>query len=158
MELPRSTLSFIRYLNDNKIKPILYGSQGVSLYLGNFKKFSDVDFLVSPHLLEEDWEILQTIMNKSDYSLVDLHEHEFSNEHGESVAFANENILISDGIISSLSDIQTVKVNGTDVRTLSAADFKKAYEYSIEDGYRKDVRGKNDEYIITLLERYLQGL
>jgi len=44
------------FLNEFGIDPILYGSLGVSVYLGNFKKFNDIDFLIEDEWLSNKWD------------------------------------------------------------------------------------------------------
>lgn len=152
--LPALTLSVLRHLQANGIYPILYGSQGVSLYLGAFKKFSDIDLLIEERYLVEDWAFLYDILKKMHFELVDPGEHEFRNKNGNSVAFASERILLRDKIISDLKDVEVVSVDGFSVKTLSPEGFKRAYRFSLQDGYRKDVRGKNDSSILSLLDAH----
>jgi len=154
-KLQTQTLSILKYLIGNGINPILYGSQGVSLYLGNFKKFNDLDLLVDDRYLGNDWHLLVETMQNYGFSLVDIHEHEFTNENKFKVAFAGEQILIRDGIVESIKDVRIVKVDNVEVRTLKVEAFIKAYEFSKRDGYRKEVRGKNDTEIISKLKNIL---
>ena len=151
-DLPEQTLSILRYLKDHDMDPVLYGSQGVSLYLGNFKDFSDVDLLVDERFLHDDWPILLEIMEERGFKLVNLREHEFKDSENYSVAFASEDILIRDGIVDDLSQLEVINVAGISIRTLRKEDFIKAYEFSRKDGYRKDVRGKNDDKILAMLK------
>lgn len=153
--LPENTMQIIQYLKTNGIDPVLYGSQGVSLYLGNFKSFSDVDLLINGEYLGGQWHTLQSIMNLAGYSLVDEHEYEFKNGNNQLVAFASEQVLLRDGVLNSLDEIVEASVGGVIIKTLSPQDFIKAYEFSKKDGYRKTNRGKNDEDIISLLNSYI---
>lgn len=152
--LPEKTMHTIQYLKNKGIDPILYGSQGVSIYLGAFKEFGDIDLLVPDEYLNSKWQFLQDIMEEDRYSLVDSHEHEFKNDDNQIVAFASMNILLRDGVLSSLDDVIELDVVNTKVKTLRAKDFIKAYEFSKKDGYRKNNRGKNDQDIIDLLKNY----
>lgn len=153
--LPKSTLNLLRYFQDNRLHPILYGSQGVSLYLGAFKEFGDVDFLVTENLVGAEWGRLVKLMNDAGFSLKDEREHEFQDGSGLSVAFASETILLRDGVVDGLEELVVRMVDGVAIKTLSPTAFKKAYEFSAKDGYRKDERGKDDRRIILLLEDYL---
>lgn len=139
----------------NSIETILYGSRGVSLYLGNFKHFSDTDLLVHPMWLSEKWFDLLRVMSTLGYELVDEHEHEFRNKLNNIVAFAEDTILLRDGIIESFNDLNNINCGNTIVQTLSPESFVKAYVFSEKDGYRKNSRGKKDEVIIRLLRTYL---
>ncbi len=134
----------------------MYGSQGASLYLGAFKEFGDIDLLVPDEWVSQDWSKLVTIMQGLGFALVDEREHEFTHSSGTRAAFAGRNILIRDGILESLDDcMREFEINGVSVQSLKPEIFKKAYEFSVKDGYRKDIRGKKDRQIIELFEKYL---
>ena len=151
------TYKLLTDLQKVHINPILYGSQGVALYVGPFKQFSDVDMLVPDVYLDGDaWISFIKTLDRIGYQLADEHEHEFSNVENHHIGFARESLLLSDGILTSLDQILTQTVSGLSVRTLSPNDFKKAYEFSKTDGYRKDSRGKNDQNIINVLNEYLK--
>jgi hypothetical protein len=148
-------LKVLRYLETHSILPVLYGSLGASLYLGAFKNFGDIDFLVPKEWLAEKWPMLLDIMDQAGFKLIDDHEHEFQHSDGRIVAFAEEDVLIRDNILDSLDQLTTQNVDNLPVRTLRPEDFKKAYEYSEKDGYRKARRGKSDRTVIELLDNYL---
>lgn len=140
------------FLSNNRIDSILYGSLGVSVYLGNFKEFSDIDLLVSDTYLKDKWSELITIMNNNGFKLINEHEHEFSNDQNIKVAFAKQSILEKDKICNPQKDIQLHYIYGTAIKTLSKEAFIRAYTISAKDGYRKDVRGKKDLDIIKRLK------
>lgn len=148
-------VQIIRNLQKAKVDPILYGSLGVSQYLGIFKSFNDIDLLVAPEWLHDDWNSLQEVMSELGFSLVDEHEHEFKNDEGLNVAFAQETVLTRDGILDSISKVIYVVIDNITIRTLTARDFLAAYRYSVKDGYRIESRGKKDAEIIALLEDYI---
>ncbi|HTE21772.1 MAG TPA: hypothetical protein VK674_01900 [Candidatus Limnocylindria bacterium] len=153
--LLKNALAIVRYLQGNGIDPLLYGSLGVSLYLGPFKDFNDIDLLIENTWLGERWPELIGVMQGRGFSLVAAREHEFQDQAGLSVAFAEETVLIRDKILDSLNLVITRKVDGTIFRTLSPEGFREAYRFSVKDGYRKDKRGKKDQDVIELLDRYL---
>ncbi len=154
--LPSETLETITLLQKEGVDPILYGSQGVSLYIGQFKRFGDADFLVDSPWLSNEWDRLVSIMAKLGFFLVDEHEHEFQNDEDMRAAFADTSVLARDGIADPLDEaVQIFDINGVRVRTLRAETFKKAYEFSEKDGYRRELRGKNDRIIIGLIDNYL---
>jgi hypothetical protein len=155
ISLPTATV-IIEYLQSHGIDPILYGSLGASLYLGDFKIFSDIDFLIEGVWLHNKWPELQKLMKDFGFVLVDEHEHEFRNDSGVMVAFADETVLVRDKVVAALEDITNRPLNGLKVRTLTPEQFKQAYSFSEKDGYRKNTRGKKDRHIIELLDAYLQ--
>lgn len=149
-------VNIIEYLQTNNIDPIVYGSTGVSLYLGEYKIPGDIDLLIPSTFLTDKWDNLVSIMEKAKFQLIDKSEHEFRRSDGLIVAFADENVLIRDKISKDLnSDIITIPVKGIIVRTLTLSAFKRAYEFSEKDGYRRDTRGKKDNEVIKLIDRYL---
>lgn len=150
-----SVAQLTRSLTEYGIGPILYGSLGVSVYLGDFKQFGDVDLLVDAPWVAERWPQLVGIMNNEDFKLVDPKEHEFEDGDGTKVAFADRSILQRDGVITSEEEIVSKKVGDLVIRTLTAHAFIRAYEFSKKDGYRRDVRQKNDDRIIDLLRGYI---
>lgn len=137
-------------LNKYDIDSILYGSLGVSIYLGNFKQFNDIDILIEDVWLDEKWQDFKKIMDQNGFLIIDEKEHEFENNEKVKVAFAKQSILIEDDICQP-SDAIIVEKEGIEIRTLTAKDFLKAYQFSIKDGYRTESRGKKDQQIIDKL-------
>ncbi len=152
----KNTLCIISFLQSHKIDPILYGSIGVSLYLGKFKTFNDIDFLIEKSWLHERWPELMELMKEKDYILINEREHEFKNSDGVIVAFAEETVLMRDKIVGSLNELIVRVIDGINVRTLMPQLFKQAYLFSEKDGYRKHKRGKKDRQVIELLNKYIQ--
>jgi hypothetical protein len=152
---PARAVTIIEALRKHGIDPILYGSLGVSLYLGKFKDFSDIDLLVRPNWLETDWDKLQHVLSDIGFILVDAREHEFKNDTGVSVAFAKDTVLVRDKIVTSLDETVIATIGTHTVRTLTPAQFRQAYRFSEKDGYRKHSRGKKDAVILRLLDDYL---
>lgn len=148
-------VQIIGTLQDNQVNPILYGSLGASLYLGKFKDFGDVDLLIPNEWLTSNWDKLHRIMIKHGYMLIDEHEHEFKNENGIIVAFASENVLVRDNIIRDIHELISCSIGSTTFRTLTAKQFKRAYEFSKLDGYRIKTRGKKDSDVVALLSEYM---
>jgi hypothetical protein len=156
--LPEETIHLLQYLNENDVRPLLYGSQGVSLYLGAFKQFSDIDLLVADEYLHDKWTVLISVMKARGFTLVDEHEHSFRSTLGLEANFAAESILVRDGIIDSPAGIVTVQTPQGRIRTLTAESFRRAYSFSVKDGYRRDTRGKKDEAIIKLLDEHIAAI
>lgn len=138
------------------VDTVLYGSLGASVYLGNFKEFGDADLLVDAQWTGEDWSDLQDIMHSLGFRLVDEKEHEFRGADGESVAFAPLSIFERDGIeFDSAHDIVDIEVDRISIKTFTPELFKRAYEYSVKDGYRTEERGKKDQLVIDMLRDYI---
>lgn len=156
--LPRKTLQVLSMLSKHGVNSYLYGSQAVSIYLGNFRNFDDVDILTMPNWLAEDWLHLCTILNKNGFKISDEKEHEFSDRNGTVIAFADISILTRDKIVPHLNDATVeVDIEGQIIRTLKPEILLRAYEFSKQDGYRQHTRGKNDAEIIRLLKIYIKN-
>lgn len=154
--LPQETIEVIKSLQKFSIHPILYGSQGVSRYIGRFKHFGDIDLLVDGRWMKESWQNLVAIMGVLGFKLIDEHEHEFAHHNGLLVAFADSHILIRDGITKSIEDAtQTWTIGDVELRTLRPEVFLRVYEFSVNDGYRRESRGKKDSEVILLIKKYL---
>jgi hypothetical protein len=133
-------------------KPIIYGSYGVAVYLGDFKKFEDVDILINEEFVNERWEEFKKLLEDNNFNLINEKEHEFELDNRK-VGFASKNILLRDNIIDDFSEL--IQYKDTDAFTLKPEDFLKAYIFSINDGYRINTRNKKDEDIINRIQSYL---
>lgn len=143
------------FLLNNNIDSILYGSLGVSVYLGNFKEFGDIDLLIDDKYLLEQWPTLVDVMAKNEFELFDLHEHEFKNKEGVIVAFAEKSVLIRDKICDPVADSTIIETEGVKVKTITRQAFINAYTFSSTDGYRIEKRGKNDINIVEKLSKLI---
>ena len=142
----------LEILKELNIKPVIYGSFGVSLYLGDFKKFEDLDILIEDEFINDKWLEFRKLFELRGFNLVDEKEHEFELE-GKRVGFASKNILIRDKIINDYREL--IQYKNKEAFTLTPEDFLRAYRFSIKDGYRINTRGKKDNSIIKKLEIYI---
>ena len=140
----------LEILKEINVKPIIYGSFGVANYLGNFKKFEDIDILIDDEFLNKRWKELKKLLEDNNFNLINEKEFELGNKK---VGFASKNILIRDNIIDDYSKL--IQYKNTYALTLKPEDFLKAYKFSIKDGYRINTRKKKDKEIIEKLEAYI---
>lgn len=146
----------IAILKELKIKPVIYGSFGVSAYLGNFKDFADLDILIPDEFITDRWEEFRKLFESHGFNLVEEKEHEFEQD-GKKVGVASMEILLRDKIITNYSELVQYLDLDIDAFTLIPEDFLKAYKFSAQDGYRLNTRGKKDEDIIEKLEIYIRN-
>lgn len=146
-----------KHLKENRIDAILYGSLGVSVYLGNFRDFDDIDLLVDETYVKGEWSKLVNIMFQIDFKLVDEHEHQFVNKEGIKVAFASKNVLVEDNICNPIKDCVTIQKDNITINTISPESFIKAYTFSSTDGYRIEKRGDSDLQIVKKLKSITQN-
>lgn len=155
-EIRSALVGVLQQLHRADIRPLVYGSVGVSFYLGEYKEsYDDIDLLVDDRYLVEDWSNLQLLMEQSGYQLLDQREHEFGNGSTK-VAFAKESILERDAIVQEAGDIILTSLDGESCRTLTPLAFVRAYEFSSHDGYRVNQRQKDDQSVIERLTAYLE--
>ncbi len=151
-DLLNITLKILKKLN---IKPVIFGSFGVANYLGEFKKFEDLDLLIEDIFINERWEESKELLESNGFKLVDENEHEFE-LNGQKIGFASKNILIRDKIINDYSEL--IQYKNKDALTLKPESFLKAYTFSIKDGYRINMRNKKDKKVIDMLENYIKKI
>jgi hypothetical protein len=144
----------LEILNELNIKPVIYGSFGVSAYLGNFKNFEDLDILIEDEFVNNKWDEFRKLFESKGFSLINGKEHEFE-LNGKKVGFSSKDILIRDKIINDYSWL--VQYKNENAFTLTPEDFLKAYKFSVKDGYRINTRSKKDTDVIEKLENYIKN-
>ncbi|MEK6935465.1 MAG: hypothetical protein AABW67_01630, partial [Nanoarchaeota archaeon] len=118
-------LEILKTLN---IKPVIYGSFGVSVYLGNFKNFEEIDILIENEFINDKWQEFRKLFESKGFSLINEKEHEFELD-GKKVGFASKNILIRDKIINDYSEL--IQYKNKDAFILMPEDFLKAFKFSV---------------------------
>lgn len=153
-------IKIAKRLNDNEIIPLLMGSVGLEIITGKSWDAQDLDihvpgdkrgWEVPPELSIHNWIDIVKIMNSMEYSLIDLHEHEFSKE-GLSVEF---------GIIDTLPNFAGVKLEDLEMHQkgdvkfflLNPEQYLSVYEASSKDSYRSDKNNNKDIKKIDFLKR-----
>ena len=133
--------------------PLLFGSLGLEQRLHTDLNADDIDILIPETFLNEKWDSIVTIMNDMGYALYDLHEHAFERA-GLSVAFASiESLTPFAGI--DLTTIPIIEEAGNRYYLLELEDYLKVYTASLEDGYRNNVKNKQDGQKIELIKKAL---
>ncbi len=136
------------------VYPLLYGSLGLEKRLSADLNADDIDILIPEKYIKSEWHKLISIMNADGYRLIDEHEHEFSNG-SITVAYASlESLTPFAGI--DISTIPIVEDEGCRFLLLELPDYLKVYEASSKDGYRKNVKNKQDNIKISLIRKALE--
>ena len=151
--MEKTLVKIIKILKKLNIKPVIYGSFGVSYYLGNFKKFDDIDLLVEDKFINDKWEEFNKFLLSYNFILINEREHEFLFDNLK-IGFATKSILIKDGIIKDYKDL--VKYGEVDAYTLRPEQFLAAYRFSLKDGYRLKNRLKKDQEVINKIIEYMK--
>ncbi|MGR9049610.1 phosphoribosylanthranilate isomerase [Halobacillus faecis] len=146
-------------LNDIEIFPLLMGSVGLEVITDKNWDAQDLDihvpgdkrgWEVSPESNIHNWNDIVNIMNSLEYTLIDLHEHEFSKQ-GLSVEF---------GIIDTLPGFAGVHLDELEMHQrgevkyylLNQDQYLSVYESSSKDSYRADNNNNKDIKKIDFLK------
>lgn len=155
-------ITIAKKLNDVDIVPLLMGSVGLEVITGEYWDAQDLDihvpgdkrgWEVPPELSIYHWNEIMTVMTSMGYTLIDLHEHEFSKD-GASVEF---------GIIDTLPDFAGVPLaeleihskDGATYYLLNAKQYLAVYEASSQDSYRANNNNFKDLKKIEFLKRLI---
>jgi hypothetical protein len=144
-------IKIAKRLNDIEIIPLLMGSVGLEVITGKSWDAQDLDihvpgdkrgWEVPPELSIHNWKDIMEIMNTMEYSLVDLHEHEFSKK-GLSVEFGIIDTLPSFAGVQ-LKDLKIHQKNDVKYYLLNPEQYLRVYEASSKDSYRADKNNNKD--------------
>ena len=138
------------------ITPLLFGSLGLEKRLHTDLNADDIDILIPETYLADGWGKLVSLMEADGYALFDAEEH----------AFRKAEICAAYASIEGLApfadvDIQQIPMiteNGVDYYLLTLPDYLKVYEASAKDGYRKNVKHKQDQNKIDLIKKAITYL
>ncbi|QKS71999.1 phosphoribosylanthranilate isomerase [Paenalkalicoccus suaedae] len=151
-----------RSLNLIGITPLLMGSVGFERVTGLHVDAQDIDIHVpgdqrgwevpaTENVFQ--WENIMQVMESLDFTLIDLHEH----------AFSNGKEMVEFGIIDTLPDFAGIKLEDLEIHTvrgvrfylLTPSQYLRVYEASSKDSYRVNKNNDKDQTKIQLLENLL---
>ncbi len=155
-------IKIAKKLNDIEIIPLLMGSVGLEVVTGKSWDAQDIDIHVSgdkrgwevpPELNIHNWNEIVNMMNLMEYSLIDLHEHEFSKD-GLSVEFGIMDTLPSFAGVP-LEDLEMHQTGDVKYYLLNPKQYLSVYESSSKDSYRADNNNNKDIRKIHFLKNRL---
>ena len=150
LDMKDEFLNIARIFNEKlNVVPLLFGSLGLEQRLHTDLNADDIDILIPEIFLNDKWNSVVDIMSEIGYLLYDIHEHAFE-KNGLSAAFASIESLIA---FAGIDTDNIPVIESADVRylLLDLQDYLKVYTASSEDGYRKNVKNKNDRQKINLI-------
>ncbi|MDE5605468.1 MAG: phosphoribosylanthranilate isomerase [Eubacterium sp.] len=148
-------LQIAKELNEKlNIVPLLFGSLGLEQRLDVSLNAKDIDVLIPEEFLNEKWQYIVDVMNNNGYTLYDLHEHAFEKD-GLSFAFASIESLTPFANID-ISNIPIITEEGIRYFLLELQDYLKVYTASSKDGYRKNIKNKQDQHKIDLINKAIR--
>ncbi|MFD2629479.1 phosphoribosylanthranilate isomerase [Oceanobacillus kapialis] len=152
-------IKIAKKLNDIDIIPLLMGSVGLEITTGKSWNAQDLDihvpgdergWEVPPELSIHNWDDIMRAMNSMGYTLVDLHEHEFSKE-GLSVEFGIIDTLPAFAGVQ-LADLEMHQTENVSYFLLNPKQYLAVYEASVKDSYRADNNNNKDLTKIDFLK------
>ncbi|WP_198030032.1 phosphoribosylanthranilate isomerase [Oceanobacillus manasiensis] len=151
-------------LNEMEIIPLLMGSVGLEVVTSADWDAQDLDihvpgdergWEVPPELSIHNWTRIAEIMSSIDYTLVDLHEHEFSN--GQlSVEFGIMDTLPEFAGVP-LEDLKMHQKDGANYFLLNPRQYLAVYGASSLDSYRADQNNNKDLKKIEFLKNMVEN-
>jgi hypothetical protein len=155
-------IKIAKKLNDIEIIPLLMGSVGLEIITGKNWEAQDLDvhvpgdkrgWEVPPELSIHNWLNIVKIMTSMEYSLIDLHEHEFLKER-VSVEFGIIDTLPTFAGIQ-LEDLELHQKRGVMYYLLNPEQYLAVYESSSKDSYRADQNNNKDIKKIDFLKKLI---
>ena len=134
--------------------PVLYGSLGLAQLIPDKIHPSDIDILLESEIFDVEHYQLPQLMARIGFRLADSAEQEYVRGSFRIGIASDADLVEFAGI-----DPQQLIVESTSTcsyRVLTLKDYLLAYEASSRDGYRKDVREKDDRRKLELIRTVLQ--
>ncbi|KAB2335673.1 phosphoribosylanthranilate isomerase [Bacillus mesophilum] len=157
-------IQITKKLNDIGTIPLLMGSVGLELVTEKSWNAEDLDihvpgdsrgWEVPPEHSIFKWEKIVKIMESSGYTLIDLHEHEFS-KNGQSIEFGIIDTLPNFAGIA-LNTLEVQQANGVKYYLLNPHQYLQVYESSSKDSYRAEQNNHKDIEKIKYLKSILHS-
>ena len=137
-----------------EITPLMYGSLGLEYLTGEDLHADDIDILIPKAFLLEGWDEFKTMLEYDGYVLIDEHEHTFEKD-GVHYSYAQiEELEPFAGI--SAAEIEESESENVRFKLLSLEQYLKVYTASSKDGYRMNVKNKQDTEKIELIRLLLE--
>lgn len=140
--------------NKFNIIPLLYGSLGLEVLTNSSLNANDIDILIPQVFVTGDrWEEFKSFLESCEYVLIDEHEHTFCKD-GVDYSYASIDGL-KDFANIDICDIEIRNVSVTKFMLLSLEQYLKVYQKSSQDGYRMNVKEKQDNHKIEFIKKLL---
>ncbi|MEE1503285.1 MAG: GNAT family N-acetyltransferase [Acutalibacteraceae bacterium] len=139
------------------IVPLLYGSLGLEVLTKSSLNADDIDILIPQVFVTGDkWTEFKLFLESHGYILIDEHEHTFRKDSVDYSYASLEGLKKFAGI--DICDIEIRNISGTKFMLLSLAQYLKVYQKSSQDGYRMNVKEKQDNQKIEFIKKKLYSV
>lgn len=136
------------------IVPLLYGSLGLEVLTNTPLNADDIDILIPEvYVTGGKWTEFKTLLENNGYVLIDEHEHSFLKD-GVDYSYASIEGLKDFADIDTC-DIEMRNVSNVKYMLLSLNQYLKVYQKSSQDGYRMNVKEKQDNKKIEFIKRII---
>ena len=140
--------------NKFNMVPLLYGSLGLEVLTNSSLNADDIDILIPQVFVMGDrWTEFKLFLESEGYKLIDEHEHTFRKD-GVDYSYACIEGLKEFADID-ITDIEIRNISGTKFMLLSLEQYLKVYQNSSQDGYRMNVKEKQDNKKIEFIRSKL---
>ena len=146
-----------KMLNDKfNIVPLLYGSLGLEVLTNSSLNADDIDILIPRMFVKGDkWVELKLFLGSYGYDLIDEHEHTFQKD-GVDYSYASVEGLKEFADID-IGDVEIHNTSGIKFMLLSLEQYLKVYQKSSQDGYRMNVKEKQDNQKIEFIKNNIKA-
>lgn len=139
------------------IVPLLYGSLGLEVLINTSLNADDIDILIPERYLSvSGWLEFRSFLERDGYKLIDEHEHTFRKD-GVNYSYASVEGLKEFADID-VCDIEIHSISETKFMLLSLEQYLKVYQKSSLDGYRMNVKEKQDDRKIEFIKKKLYSI
>lgn len=136
------------------IVPLLYGSLGLEVLTNTSLNADDIDILIPQvFVIGDKWKEFKLFLESHGYTLIDEHEHTFRKD-GVDYSYASVEGLKEFADID-ICDIEIRNISGTKFMLLSLEQYLKVYQKSAQDGYRMNVKEKQDNQKIEFIRNHM---
>lgn len=142
-------------LNDKfNIVPLLYGSLGLELLTNSSLNADDIDILIPQVFVTGDkWKEFKLFLESHGYTLINEHEHTF---HKGDIDYSYASVEgLKEFADIDICDIEIRNISGTKFMLLSLEQYLKVYQKSSLDGYRINVKEKQDKQKIEFIKQQI---
>ncbi len=140
--------------NKFNIIPLLYGSLGLEILTNTSLNADDIDILIPEVFITGDrWTEFCFFMESNGYALIDEHEHTFGKDGIDYSYACVEGLKEFAGI--DVCNIEIRNISGTKFILLSLEQYLKVYQKSSQDGYRMNVKEKQDNQKIEFIKQQM---
>ncbi|MBQ8782545.1 MAG: hypothetical protein IJZ57_02090 [Clostridia bacterium] len=136
------------------IIPLLYGSLGLEVLTNSSLNADDIDILIPQVFVTGDkWKEFKLFLESHGYALIDEHEHTFRKDSVDYSYASVEGLKEFAGI--DICDIEIRNISETKFMLLSLEQYLNVYQKSSLDGYRMNVKEKQDNQKIEFIKKKL---